>query len=281
MKSLILVMGAFLMVTGCTSEVTHEVVREVPAVAGPVASEGSSDMASHQTIGSKKQGWSASGKLLSGDRSRKVNLQADFPTPESYVVEFYVKARASLTAPSVYSFPARTKALITWSVEGNSVSRIVDVANGVSVQGVGQAVRVVMYDDSQTGGVIDGEYEVSMQVAPGSRGTDAIPPTYTSIETPASGSPQFTVAPGAQRLITIPQNAGVKSYGVFLGIDPITDWVVVGQLKDLNILSLQVVQVEQSGLFFPLVAGADSIVVSAPLSNTGDALTTIVFGIDG
>src|SRR5208283_1031541 len=95
-----------------------------------------------------KDGWSAAGALQASGTGQ-VKLQADFSKggvgSGQYTVQFNVNAPPNPTNPN----PIFTEALLTWIVEGNSVTRHISIANGTSITGSGQAVTVVIYDNTQ------------------------------------------------------------------------------------------------------------------------------------
>lgn len=158
---------------------------------------------------SKSGGWSAHGPMFTRNTSRRLSLQANFPSSEDYTVQFNVDYPPNPVAPWN---PIQTEAKITWSVEGNFVQRRVSVCNGVSVTGVGQACRVEVIDTTEIlGGAlapINVEYGVSIQVAPGTRAPIQQPPTLNHL-IPPNGT--INIAPGGFFLVPIPQDAGAVS----------------------------------------------------------------------
>jgi hypothetical protein len=230
-------------------------------------------------------GWSASGKLRTGRPNQQVNLQADFPNPGSYVVQFSLKDNPDS------NIPIRALALITWSVEGNSVRRLVSISNGLSVQGVGQGVRVVMYDDTQPIGAVDPdgtEYDVSMQVARGSRGSDPVPPTL--VMSNAADIQLNTVTPNAT--IEIPKNAGVKTYTVIAMLQDVNGRAVALPEGGLSVLlnqgswtlSRQTYGQNNTGQFYPVTPGGTNLLIqiNPDLVTAGNnVFATVIYGIDG
>ena len=94
-----------------------------------------------------KDGWSASGKLIAGIGGL-VQLQANFTSGGGlgcgqYTIQFTTSG--NINSPN----PVFTEALITWSVEGNFLTRRVTVCNGMSITGSGQAVKVIITDNKQ------------------------------------------------------------------------------------------------------------------------------------
>ncbi len=151
-------------------------------------------------------GWSQSGTLVSENPDKEVSLQVNFPKAASYTVQF------GINVPTPIQFH-RVEAVITWTVNGNSATRRVNVANGTSVTGTGEACKVVIRDYSATSIGNPTEYVVSVQIAPGERGSNRQPPTLRAdngngvniFTLPAVGMAAGTVT------IPIPPDAGAIS----------------------------------------------------------------------
>ena len=233
-------------------------------------------------IGGKKVGWSTSGKLITGNALRQVTLQADFPRAETYSLEFN-KFSNNLNS----DFPIRAEALITWSVEGNSVSRRISIANGTTIQGVAQAVKVVINDVTVAASPGPIEYDVSVQVTPGSRGTNRFPPFLS----PTNGFNSIVLATPSVR-VPIPQDAGailflLEALGIgpggpfdFRALLPNTLFVI----QEQNLVQIAFAEYPGPSQTIPIVPGADSILISGNFA--ADPLltriqTTLLFGIDG
>src|SRR3972149_4041104 len=126
------------------------------------------------------KGWSKSGTMTSGDRSAKVSLQANFRHTGNYTVQFklFPKPGGAPLPPSFFA-PIQAEASIVLSVEGNSVERRLSLANGASLTGVAQGVRIVVSDVTETAGppiLLGQAYFVGITVAPGVRGSDSTAP---------------------------------------------------------------------------------------------------------
>jgi len=150
-----------------------------------------------------KVSWSASNVMATGDVSKTVSLQAVFKRPCTYTASFSLVPLKDLI---VEGADLRAEATIEWSVDGNTVTRKVNVSNGVSVQGTGEGVRIVVRDVTVGGGGPLGiEYAVTVNVARGPRAGYNTPPILV---------PQvefMTLAAGVGGNIPIPQNCGIKS----------------------------------------------------------------------
>lgn len=245
------------------------------------------------TFGSK-QGWGTSGQLQTGNRTKTVTLQADFSKAGdagTYTVEF------GLTPNAASNMPIFAEALITWSVEGNSVTRRVNIGDGVSVSGVGQAARIIMSDTTPDyltpNGVL---YGVSCQVSKGVRGGSKqgplllpqgpiggiVPPFAPNTGSIAS----FPVAPGPGAVIIVPQNAGVIAVKI-IGIDSSTDTLGAGSLVATQryVEGIVTINTAQYDVFdqpdwVPVVPGTSQILLNN-FSGHPVISTSVVFMIDG
>lgn len=183
--------------------------------------------------------------------------------------------------------PVNPVAEIKWSVEGNSVRRLVSVTNGMTLTGVGEGIKVSVSDQSfQVVGVTLIEYPVDITVAPGSRASVNQPPTLAAAGDVGGG---FVTTIGALSFkdIAIPQDAGVISVYITVipaaavGIPlpaPIPPFGAIAEMLDQFL-------VFQRG-FDALDAGWVPIVPTASflrLVNNTSVLQfyTVTFGIDG
>ncbi len=162
-----------------------------------------------------KKAWSAGGVLRTPDVSGggaalpfndTVALQANFEdAPGTYTVQFAISYPGGVDTSDVF---LRTYAVITWSVEGNDVTRQVDVVSGLSVSGLGQGVSIKVYDDSTStdGGVNPPSvsYAVAILVVKGDRATGPNPPGYQTQEH------ADYLAAGEYDDIAIPEDIGVN-----------------------------------------------------------------------
>ena len=154
---------------------------------------------------SHKTAWSVSGDLQSNNASKAVQLQAEFHEIGNYLVQFGI---SKTPGDSI-----NPQAELTWSVEGNSVRRVITVVNGVSVTGSAQAVKVKMYDaGSQVAGARD--YTGSIQVVPGVRPSQNQPPTLFG----AVG----TLVDSAAVTVPLPVDSGIISVLIKVASDDVT-----------------------------------------------------------
>ena len=255
--------------TGCSAPATAPVTCSTPT-----CEEADPDMLpSQQTLG-----WSASGKLVTGSAGATVSLQQTFPVAGMWTVQFAVGAVAPIAAgPGAPS--SRPQAVITWTVAGNPVSRTVDVGNGVSVSGVGEAVRVTVTDQSNTLGFQAGNpYFVSITVAPGTRPSGTHPPTLRLVD-PTTGA-NTHIAPLASATFALPQGVGAKSVAVYFNTPAVVQeqWIVFQQAATVGMGSYLLTI--GPPVFVPLAPGVDTIKIQN--NDAANGLDVIlILGIDG
>jgi hypothetical protein len=250
---------------------------------------------------SEKNGWSIAGMLTAGGQAQ-LKLQADFsPNSGQYTVQFNVSGPS---IPNGYN-PVFTEALVTWIVEGNSVTRRISVANGTSITGSGQAVVVVMSDATQP--IYNNpqptspayQYNVSCQVVPGTRQTTEIGPVLYPIKgLLLNGNPGDTcylqnteITPGQYIEIPIPQDAGITSILTsvvgHVGLGVATTPPTIPEGTALVFVSLQGLQEMlvydcATPFWYPLLSTAESVFVQNNNATAGTKYKfSVTFGIDG
>jgi hypothetical protein len=231
-----------------------------------------------------KTGWGTSGKLFTGQKDKVVTMQAVFPEPGSYTAEFSRSDNPNSNSPIF------AEALLTWAVEGNYVSRRINIIDGASITGVSQAVKIILSDATPTpvigGGPNGSVYEVACQVAPGVRGSSKQPPTLvpTSGTLPAGGPAAggggaFPVFAGGTTNIAVPQDAGVIS--VYVTVSAVAPFAEFGALVIMNngAFTLKTYDPRDFPDWVPLSPGTTQIQL---VNNTiADIKFSITFGIDG
>ncbi len=275
MKSFIVVLGLF--IAGCGAK---------------------SGLGDNMTMG-ERGGWSASNKILNNGQSQgnNVPLQVDFGQQ--------LAKRAGLAEefnlnPTLSDLPAKNYTVqfgeISWAVAGITIRRLVSVTNGLSVTGVGEAIKVVVYDatDQTAPAPAACTYDVEITVAPGSRPSEQQPASFTpyidsdpsfGANIPTLGSTIIT--PNTTIFVTIPQNAGVISlyttvavtsgFGIIIpqGTALIQQRAIGNSVRLYDALDMSWVpiipQAQTIGLqnTFPVAPGSPNLVF------------TLTFGIDG
>ncbi len=228
----------------------------------------------------KSGGWAQSGSLTTYNRTKQVSMQANFPKADNYTVQF------GLSPLPETDDPIEILAKVTWSVEGNSVSRLVSVTNGMSIMGTGQGVKVEVSDNTQhIFPVVIGEkdYVVSIQCAPGTRGNIQQPPTLSVFP---DGDTIFNVGPATIVDVEIPDNAGVVSLAVTVSeAGSPSVGVPDGKTQVIHINGAGIMKVynPRDYEWVPIAAGATKIrlVNNFTLVEGNHLLYTVTFGIDG
>lgn len=234
-------------------------------------------------------GWSQSGKLVTANSQIGVPLQADFSKSKhgagNYTIQF------GLQPPDPDTVIIRPEADISWTVNGNTVRRVVSVTDGLSITGQAEYAKVRLYDAILPGNVppaIAGEqYIGSINIAPGVRASQQQPPTllpqryFTSVSTEIFILGSISVPAADFVRVPVPQGVGVISVFVTVAI-PLGGLVTSADF-----------QVRQSNpvvgalkRYFPVGEGWVSMgsgVTEINLANfsAGSLNASVVFGIDG
>lgn len=283
MKTLGVILVGICLLLGCTMETAEP---SAPKEDNAMGLEGGPDEV-RRNSGDAKTGWSVSGNLIVGDTTKQVQLQADFATPGEYTLQFNI-------GPAVGSNTAAVaEATITWSVEGNSVQRRVTITPGLSVSGVGQAVRIQMNDASVgvAGTIPDGKsYNVSAQVARGPRPTTAVPPTLIPSGDGTAGKGTYIALIGTPVNVPIPENAGISSVYVAVagfvaatGVAAQIDFPIVTHMVPDSLGPLRTQRYDpRTYQWVPLVPGATILRLQNFNTVSGVAYAYYVaFGVDG
>jgi hypothetical protein len=227
------------------------------------------------------------------DTTKQVSMQADFPEPGQYTIQFSIEQKVNPTALGI--LPRQTsqaQASIVWSVEGGTIQRRVEVANGMSISGVGEAVKIVMTDTTRAGpsfpAGFDPDYLVACQVSRGVRANIQQPPTLLPDDTTGAGNiwdDGFCELPplGVSHLAIIPQNAGVVSVSVQVcspgGALIPEGSVFVRQRTSATIGRTFKEYDPRDATWVPLAPGANAIIVVN--TNAFNVDVSMLYGIDG
>jgi hypothetical protein len=276
--------------SGCAGEEFSEYTEPERTVAMPY-----SDL---EGITTHISGWSKTATLRSYTPSVRETLQADFtsgPGAGTYTVQFELGDYD----PATFINPM---AEITWSVEGNSVTRHVSLRDGVSVSGVGEGVRVTVWDACVP--FIDGsvvpaasiqDYKVNIVIAQGVRGPSGSPPTLIPFvrQTVAGGIPTtymgYALLAGTPALpssasVEIPLSVGVNAMFITIGSENyqiITDAMIAGYFMDITGTVLGAFSLASYNTWVPLPQFCTSLVILRSAALTENAWLTIQLGIDG
>lgn len=223
-----------------------------------------------------KNSWSQSGKINPGSQTDFVRLQATFPDSSAYILQF------EIADSNQYGLGERAalEAVITWSVHGNNVRRVVDCKNGVSIQGNAEAIDVKVTDRSTLiGPGPRNPIEVSMQVVRGTRPAVEQPPTL-------SQPPIFLPAGPSNNFVEVPRNAGIISFFIMVSHPVLGVVIPPNSIKafQTNTGGTQLAFVEVSPdccpEWVPLVNGATHVLIEAG-ATAPSTVWAIVWGVDG
>lgn len=243
-----------------------------------------------RTERASKKGWSTSGKItLVGNavatgqpRSRgSASLQVNFPKVGYYTIQFSITPIGNWAIDIV----RRAKATITWSVEGNSVRREIEVVDGTSISGTATAVNISIVDDSNVFFPVtaDSVYVVSAQVTPGTR------PTYGNSQPPmllpdTNNGLQVALPAATARTFDIPQQSGVNQVFFYFSHENIPaslesveiNFIAPGGPTEILARTFADLVV---GQWVPLPPGTNDIIVE---NNSAAAIRVLpIFGIEG
>lgn len=228
-----------------------------------------------------KDSWSTSNKLITTDKMKAVSLQADFPVGDVYTVQLAIDPPKS----GVY----RAIALVTWTVEGNQISRQIDAGNGASISAPSKAVRVAVNDitTNPVGGTAGEPYGVTIAITRGTRAFGGRPPTLKASD--ASGNFGIhDLAPGGNVRYPIPLGAGVTSVEV-AAFPTAGGMIVAGPTPDVSILHANTSVALKGYKYADPGAGTDFVSVS-PLATeivitnfelVHNVNVSVTWGIDG
>lgn len=243
--------------------------------------------------------WSTSGNLFlpstTGQRRGSgINIQAEFKKPGFYSVQF------GIVIPPVVTSTVIGIAEIQWSVNGNTIPRLLNVYNGTIISGGGESVSVRLRDASENGITADPvKYVGIVSIIPGTRTNMANgqPPIYTprlAIATttiPAGSPPPYPLVPGESIDIPIPKNAGVNSMMLLMARD-LAEIVVKPALLDNRCVQITQINADSGtrfnllnydcvNQFVPIAPGSVHIhVINTDIAGE-DVWVTPIFGIEG
>jgi hypothetical protein len=267
-KGLVLALALFVF-SGCTID------NQAAASGGNNEASAMSELDQYNNL----EGWSGNGTLTVADPQKRAKVfgQADFKKTGQYTVQFSVQPPKS--APSSF-IEVRAKATVTWSVEGNYVSRQISLYDGASISGVGQAAKIVIEDASivgfHAGPVTYADYDVSWQVAPGTRPSQNQPPVLNLFGTWAPGQ--------ADALIALPQNVGAISTFIEFASDPVfyaTDVITVEILDSATVVQAFSASPGVMPQWRPIPPGAQTIKLTRSNTIGQSPRININLGIDG
>lgn len=212
---------------GCTYETVQEYNRETAAAEVADAGADEAGKAGDDAMSIRDRGAGRVVTLTRGDYAERNVMNESFMNDAgtavagTYTIEFDVRPKNPI--PTNTTEPATlTYAIIRWAIGGQQIQRIVSVASGTSVTGVGAGCTVQVYDatgqDTNAPPLVKAtdpvpQYDVTCTVSPGERADSALPAVYYP-PTASGVLPPLAVPPTPNVIIPIPRNAGITSVKV-------------------------------------------------------------------
>ena len=230
--------------------------------------------------------------------ARGFTFQQTLPDAGNYTVQFRISAQTALDGSNNVGNVTPT-ARIQWSIGGNTVQRIISIYDGASLTGVGDHVRVDVYDETNPNDIAPGyeqKYLVAVTVSEGERGANKQPPTYTQYIVNGGnihfGSTYVTSTEG-DFAVPVPLDAGVISvfvtaYG-FTGRDPASPAILTEDQVSVALLTADNIVIRQYDPrdydWVPLPPQCRAIDLRNNMGTSEEEMKTILFavtfGIDG
>ena len=154
------------------------------------------------------------------------SLQCKLDAPSVFTVEFEIGPSLDPAIPLPINKPT---AEIEWTVNGNTVRRVVSVVNGTSISGTAEFVKVKFFESES--GASTAPYAATAMVSPGVRAA-VVQPTNQSTDSVALDAAGMA-GPG-EVFIDVPQDKGIVTFRVFAW-----DEAETGALDMTKILVLQ------------------------------------------
>jgi hypothetical protein len=226
-----------------------------------------------------KKGWSKSGTLVTGV-DNAITMQASFiDEPGYYTVQF----NNGGVQPAV-GMVQQVLAETVWTVEGNSVRRLITVGDGASISGAGQSVNVKVFDNSSIPAVSPSQrYNISMQMVKGTRPAQSQQPILEVGDNMQRGvTSVFSLAAGANHDFVIPQDVGITSVYVSI-LGTLIDEIVSGEVQGYflaNGVTLKSFNYDSCNKWLAVPPGATDLnIVNFTAANLMNV--TLTYGIDG
>lgn len=230
----------------------------------------------HPTIGfggtvtpNTSKGWSSSVGLITG-QSSPASIQANFPDAEYKTIQFgVVPPDDGKSTSSVFD----ATAFISWSVEGNTVTRLISIGNGVSISAPAQAYNITITDKTPNLGgtqVLGKPYSITVNITPGSRPNSITPPIFKPV------ARAIVLAPAGSTAQFIPAGAVAVMITAYDAVAFTNGNVTIDQITAGNALFMEYSALNQ---FMPLAGNAQQIRVTNQGANNVNV--AFIFAIDG
>lgn len=217
-----------------------------------------------------RRAWAQSGKLTVGDSNNTVSMQtrAQDDTAQVWTVQFDVSAPASS--------PYRAIATVTFSTNGNPVTRKVDIGNGLTISGTAEQVSVSVQDQTTNPDAVNGtQYGVTITATPGLRPVTSEPPTLLAFELAQAINPSVTLN------IPYPVGSGANQVRVmyYANTPPIGNGIFVSAVDINDKVIFAVANTDGDTGWIPVPGGTQQLAIF--VSNASKITLNAVWGIDG
>jgi len=214
--------------------------------------------------------WAQAGSLTTGD-SNPFKTQRTFQAPQQLSVTINTNV-GSLTAANIIEGDVYCQATVTWTINGVSIQRTVDLVSSVTLTGVADAVAVSVQDVTAAaeGDVENDTYDVSVLMAINTRPVSPVPLIQSDLEgisgLATNAFRTYTVPVGATGVAVFASTFGGSAVNMRLQEETLDGSVV---LLDTNVVN---------GAYVPLLSGAQQVVIT----NLGSFVRACaVFSMDG
>jgi hypothetical protein len=174
-------------------------------------------------------------------------------------------------------------ALITWSTEGNSISRVVSVLNGMSISGLGSHVKVQVQFARDPAGPVP----VTIMVTRGVRPAQNQPPTYQLDPRSVPANGDFDILAYADSLTSTSQRLHVEGGAISVAVFPWANSpfnLADAEVSFVNTTTGAVIRswnpLTNPEQFVPIPPGCDALRLFNH-GGTNPLIYSVVVGIDG
>jgi hypothetical protein len=225
------------------------------------------------------RGWSQAGLLRTNDPSKTVSCQAHFPERGNYTVQFNIDQRRLVDALA-NPFRTAAKAVVSWTVNGITTRRVINVSDGSSITGAADTAHVVLFDATNEIVTPAIDYSGLITISKGTRGSSKQPPYL--VPNGVTEGQNVSVAAGAfSAVFPIPEDAGINS--VFVTAVSATGALITNGQAFVTFTngSRQTVYDPRDYDWVPIDPGVDTFQYGVVGGAAGPVQFSIFFGVDG
>lgn len=151
-------------------------------------------------------GFGRAGQLKTGQQNVTISAQADFGETTIFTVQLDVNLVGAPAGTVAFCL-----AIVEWTIYGVTLTRTVDVALGVSISGLAEAVKVRLIDTTPSQYPSGVPYVGTILIATNPRPTTAVPPVLTALYTVnilnGASTPIMLVPSGGNSLVVLASSA--------------------------------------------------------------------------